>query len=380
MKKIIVIITILSFMFYCKSPMDKSLPNRKIIDGVEIISNGGKPFRGDKKYKNFKIKELFDLDTEDEKYVHLGITRIMHFDVDLEDNIFISDGRNIWKFDNCGEFIQKIGNSGEGPGEFKYVEDLRITKSNRISLYDPISQKFLFFTTGGTFEEEIKLSGFFTYKGFFLDNGNFLVLNREEITRAGKRMFYYVLLDERFNIIRDLKPSYSIDLFDKSLKMNLMDYSICIQVINDMIFIASNMSDNVEIYIYDLQGNLKRIVKQKSKRIKLSKEFKQKILNKWEKTPVWETVKFKYYFPRFFPPFRSFWVDKELGILVEKYIAGDSPEEYVVDLFNSEGIYIKRLSLVKARLRKFKNGFMYCVNEKESGFSKINVYKLNLSE
>ncbi len=378
-KKIIITLLAAAVMSHYTCSEDKNAAYKKEEDGVEFISKEEELFPKEGRGKKFITKKIFSLDTEDNRFTSLGIGKIVNFDVDLERNILISDGKSIWKFDKNGLFMKKIGDAGQGPGEFRYVESLRVIEANRVSFYDPINQKFLLFSQNGAFEKEIKLAGVSTYKGFFLGNGHFLILKRKEMPKLGRRVFYYVLADEQFSIIQELKPRYSIDLLDKSIKINLMEYSISVQVVDDLIYIASNMSDNLEIYVYDFTGNLKRIVKQKVKRRKLTKEYKEELLNKWQNTSFWETVKLKHYFPRFFPPFKSFFVDKELGIFVEKYIESNGSGQCLVDWFNSDGVYIDKLSLVSARLRKIKNGLLYCVKEKESGFSKMDVYKITVS-
>lgn len=328
--------------------------------------------------KDLKIKKIFTLDTESAKFYGLNITKISYFDVDSGGNFIISDGKGIWRYDRKGDFVHEIGALGQGPGEFGAIEGLRCTSSNLISIYDPTNQKFILFYPNGKIEKEIRLRNIFTYKGVFLDNGFFLILKRKEMPTVGKRKFYYAVLDDQFNEVQSLEPSYSIDLFDRSLKFNLMDYSICFQIINDSIYIGSNVSRSIKIYIYDLTGNLRKIIEHKIKEKKLTEQDKQELLARWQKTPVWETIKFKHYFPRFFPSFKSFWTEKELGIFIEQYYKSDSPEECIIDWFDLEGIYINRLSLPKAMIRKFQNGYMYCVNEKESGFYKIDVFTISI--
>jgi len=67
-----------------------------------------------------------------------------------------------------------------------------------------------------------------------------------------------------------------------------------------------------------------------------------------------------------------FWVDDVERIFVETYEEGEMLGEYVLHIFNSEGLFIGNKSLKEARYRRFKNNRMYCVYRKESGF---NIYK-----
>ncbi len=63
------------------------------------------------------------------------------------------------------------------------------------------------------------------------------------------------------------------------------------------------------------------------------------------------------------------------------YEEGENPGEFMFDIFNPDGVFIGRKSLnawiweslVKA---KIKNNLFYCVQEKESGYKKLVVYKM----
>jgi hypothetical protein len=377
MRNIIIIIVMVLFIVSNHAcTRNTNSVNEGVEKDSEIISHEKESLLETHRKQDFALQKIFTIDTEDRKFVELGIRRIYNLDIDLKKNILISDGKGIWKFDKNGDFVQKIGSSGQGPGEFRNVECLRVTSSNSISIYDPSNQKFLLFYPNGKIEKEIKLKNVFTYKGVFLDNGYFMILKRKEMPKEAKRMFYYSVFDKEFNEVKTLEPRYSIDLLDRSLKFNLMSYSISFQVANDLIYIGSNMNKHIQIYVYDLFGNLKRIIKQKVKSINLTKQYKKAMLQKWQNTQVWDTLRFKYYFPRFFPPFKSFWVDEEIGIFVEQFADSGNPDKCMVDWFSFEGTHIKRMFLEKARIRRSKNEYMYFVSEKESGFSKIEIYKI----
>ena len=63
------------------------------------------------------------------------------------------------------------------------------------------------------------------------------------------------------------------------------------------------------------------------------------------------------------------------------YEKGDNEGEYMFDIFNPEGIFIGRKSLkdfsATDHLKgKIKNDYFYCIEEKESGFQKLVVYKM----
>ncbi len=66
------------------------------------------------------------------------------------------------------------------------------------------------------------------------------------------------------------------------------------------------------------------------------------------------------------------------------YERGEGSREYKFDIFNPEGIFVGRKSLKVSQNiltdrpnRKIKNDHIYCIEEKESGFRQVVVYKMN---
>lgn len=374
-KNNIIIISIILFIISFTGCKGNNGSTEEVEKGLKIIPVENDSTVEKSENKDFLLKKITIIDTEDTRFVELGTRKILSIDCDLNGNIFVSDGKQVLKFNENGDFIQKIGSSGQGPGEFGGVESLRVVHTNSLSFFDPVNQKFLLFNSGGSFEKEIKLKNIFTYNAYVLDNGYFLILKRKENPKEAKRIFYYSLLNEEFNEMNTLKPRHSIELLDRSLKFNLLGYTTVLQITNNLIYIGTNMSDQVEIFVYDFTGNLKRIIKQKFKGKKISQPFVDKTIEKWRNTPVWDKIKFKYYFPRFFPPFKYFWIEEDLGILIEQYFDSEKSDDCVVDWFSLDGSFIKRLFLEKARIKVFKNGYYFLVNEKQSGYSKLEVYK-----
>ena len=375
-KNNIIIISLILFIISITACKGNRSSTEEVEKGLKIIPVENNAPVEKSENKDFLLKKIIIIDTEDTRFIELGIRKILFIDCDLNGNIFVSDGKQVLKFDENGDFIQKIGSSGQGPGEFGGVESLRVVHTNSLSFFDPVNQKILLFNPGGNFEKEIKLKNIFTYNAYVLDNGYFLILKRKENPKEAKRIFYYSLLNEEFNEITTLKPRHSIELLDRSLKFNLIGYTTVLQITDSLIYVGTNMSDQVEIFVYDFKGNLKRIIKQKFKGKKISQPFIDKTIENWRNTPIWDKVKFKYYFPRSFPPFKYFWIEEDLGILIEQYFESEKSDDCIVDWFSLDGSFIKRLFLEKARMKVFKNGYYFLVNEKQSGYSKLDGYKI----
>jgi hypothetical protein len=321
------------------------------------------------------------IDTEREDLAELGIGTISTWDVNPEGDIYLVSRGQIFKFDKKGNFVKIIGQKGQGPGDFQSIRELRITKSGELSFYDYGNVKYLFFTPDGTFKEERKVtSDTFIHWIIYLDNGNFMIRERQNEPEKGMRKFHFALLDKNFNKIGDLQPSYWIEVpYYQTDKFSLLPYAMSSEIIMDKIFVSSNMREDLEIEVYNFRGDLLRKIRKESERLKISKEYKEENLKRWEKAPAWEEwdLKRKHYFPDYFPPFKMFWVDDDERIFVETYEEGERAGEALFYIFNPEGIFVSIKSLKKASFRKFKNNRLYCVYRKDSGYEKFVAYTVS---
>lgn len=379
MKRSIYLVLILSIFHYCAHKQEKV--ERIIEDGVEVIVNHLKPYKIKNEPSTFILKEEFRIDTEREDLAGLGIGTISTWEVNPDGDIYLASRGQIFKFDKKGNFVKTIGQKGQGPGDFQSIHTLRITNSGELSFYDYVNVKYLFFTPEGTFKEERKVTlNTIIQSIIYLDNGNFMIKERQNEPEKGIRKIYCALLDNNFEKIGDLQPSFQIEVpHYKTDKISLLSYSMSNEISMDKIFVSSNMREDLEIEVYNFQGYLLKKIRKESESLKISKEYKKEILNRWKKSPRWEewNLKDKYYFPDYFPPFKMFWIDDEERIFVETYEEGEETREALLYIFNPEGMFIGIKSLKEAKARKFKNDRLYCVYRKDSGYEEFVAYKVS---
>ena len=376
MKRLLYLILIVFIISSC-APKKKEV-ERIIEDGVDVIINHIEPYQIKGESNTFTLEEDFVIDTESEDLADLGMDYMELFDVDPKGNVYIYSGEQLLKFDNKGRYVRTFGRKGQGPGEYIYIHTVRIA-SGKISVFDDQNAKFIFYNPDGTLYKEIKkTSGIFTFLATCLDNGNFLFRERQNLPEKGIRSFHYSILDESFKKIKDMNPTYWIEIpyFNPS-RISFLRNNMSLGISNDKIFVGSNMSEDIEIEVYDFQGELLRKVRKETKRLKIPMEYKEGIVERWKKSPVWEEweLKRKHYFPDYFHPFKEFWIDDDERIFVETYEKGEKPGEYILHIFNPQGIFVSSIALREARARKFKNNRLYCIYRKESGFEELVAYK-----
>lgn len=102
-----------------------------------------------------KIKTL-EFDINDENFEGLFFGQITGVAVDENGNIYISDTmqQTIFKLDSNGDFIQKIGRRGRGPGEFLELGKIFIF-DNELLAFDPMQFKVEVFDLEGKVIETI---------------------------------------------------------------------------------------------------------------------------------------------------------------------------------------------------------------------------------
>jgi hypothetical protein len=84
------------------------------------------------------------------------------------------------------------------------------------------------------------------------------------------------------------------------------------------------------------------------------------------------------------PPFIGFSADEEGRLFVMTYEKGPKPGEFILDVFDSEGVFVLRKAVrvfqnFLGMYVRVRNGRFYCVREKESGFKEFKVFKMTWS-
>jgi hypothetical protein len=114
--------------------------------------------------------------------------------------------------------------------------------------------------------------------------------------------------------------------------------------------------------------------------MKVPEEYKKAYLERFpEGDPILENL----YFADQWPAFRDFFADDEGRLYVLTHEEGVNPGEYMYDIYNSEGAFIGRMSLVNnqrlqyesfaARVNKDR---LYSLQEKENGYKRLMVYRM----
>ncbi|MFQ6119517.1 MAG: 6-bladed beta-propeller [Methanosarcinales archaeon] len=376
MKRIICLIAILFIFCYCSPKREKI--EKTIENGIEVIINHTEPYRIKGEYNTFNIEERFTIDTERDDIARLGLADIESFDLDSEDNIYLLSSRKspentIFKFDKNGEFISSFGRKGQGPGEILLASYLGVTHRDEIAVIERKSRKLLFFSRDGNFIKEIRIEP--SVIGISpLPNGKYLKEKYiRELSSIFQRIYALILCDSEFREIRQL---------DKLLIPNRPSASFW-TVSKNNIFVGNEKRGYI-IHVFDLEGNFVRKISKEYKPIDYPEEWKRNLEKAYEALYRASSTREKMDIPTHLPPFYSFFTDEEGRLVVRTWEKGENPDEYIHDIYNSEGIFVGRKSF-KDFMRgeqlntyvKIKNNRLYGIRVKESGHKELGVYEIN---
>lgn len=379
MKKLIYLVLILSIFLYCAPKQEKV--ERILEDGVEVVINHIEPYKIKGEPSTFTLEEEFMIDLERDDLAEIGLTKIHDFAVDSIGNIYFSGSHGkenlIFKFDASGNYLKSFCPRGQGPEELPSAPMMMFTEEDKLVAYNRM--KFLFFEPDGSLVMEVKSNVPSYGDAKYLDNNNYLIRILRDLERGSEEgLVIQILYDSQLNEIKELEKIELPSPFSQRIKG--IYHTVVVEVNAGKIFTGNQMRD-YEIHVYDFNGNLIRKIRKDYRKISPSEEYKERFLDSWKRTDFYEAMKKKTYFPASLPPFHYFLTDEKGRLYLMTYENGVNHGEYMFDIFNPEGVFVGRKSLKDFSSHqglngKIRNDHFYCIEEKESGFQQVVVYKM----
>jgi hypothetical protein len=380
MHRSISLILIILIMLSC-SPQNDEV-ERTTEGGVEVILNHREPYKikGEPSSLFLELEKVIDL--EDPYFAEVGLGETELFDVDSQGNIYLLSDQNnenrIYKFDGQGEFLDAFCRKGQGPEEIQFVMWGGIDSNDSIVISDQVSKKGFVFDNNGNF-----IKGTRNPKGEFaiypLENGNYISFwqFRGELDPDAE---YF---PQGFSLYNPhLEEIKVLDIFKypsprkKGMNGTYVNSLFIWRKEGDFIYIG-NEDRGYEFLVYDLDGNLLRKIRKEYDPVLFPESLRK------QRQARYESFGRKVFFEKYWPPFLSFIVDDEGRIYARTYEEGEASDEFMYDIFNPEGIFILRKSMniytwgeidLSAVVKK---KHLYCLQEKENGFKKLVIYKMN---
>ena len=388
MKKSACLFCLLGLLIYC-GPKQADV-ERIMEDGVEVVLNHLEPYQI-KEEAVLSLEQEYILDLEREDLAELGISDISGFDVDSDGFIYFwswdTSDKFIYKFDENGNFKDSLGRKGQGPGELELPGNLRINDFNELVVADSARSKIVYFNTEGELLREVQCA-----KQIFvatqLSNENILVMNPIFSGESGYGRHPIVLSTVELKEIKELHRGQKFSNWARASEINgintvpnMYPWSIS----NGYIFVG-NVENGYELLVYDFEGQLLKKIKKEYVRVEVPQELKDMILTAFDQSSS-KKYKEKVFFPEYMPPFQYFFSDDESRLYVMTCEKGLGKNEYIYDIFNSDGYFTGRISLDNfgnaisserpyPLLAVAKSNRLYHLREKESGFIELVINKM----
>ena len=345
------------------------------VDGVTVVRNPKEPM-----YESglLALQEEYVIDTELDEIAETGMTNPENFVVGSGGDVYFQNSQrtsdyHLIKFDSNGNYVTRFGKSGQGPGEIVMSMSLAINKNNEILVVDYMRKELLIFNNEGNFITEkpidVDIVG-----AEQLSNGNYLV--SRYVVGPDDSKFVKSVCNSEIEILKEIEMQQS-----SNEKLNAVRNIFMSSIATDSFYI-SNVERGYEILEFDFDGNLKRKIKKEYDGINISEEYKKQIID-----ALSPELHDRYYFPAEFPPFQYFFSDEQGRLFVMTYEKSQDSVGYIYDVYDPNGMFMCNISLenygkmepsqIDTPLHaKSKNGFIYLLRTKETGYRELVVYRM----
>jgi len=357
-------------------------------NGVEVVLNPVEPLQLKSKPVVLTLERVFALDTEDGATAALGVTDILQFDVDRAGNILIlvppTGPRDcVYKLSPKGKLLASFARVGQGPNEVQYPGEVLANDNGEIWVLDSPKNKVYIFDGEGkpvADRSPVKFEAIIP-----LANGDHLVTRLDASDLAAKYLPMTIeLYDPQFRLLKELDRCGGYanrTIYEKVPEPYVSGTGFAFQAkaSRDRIYVG-NSERGYEILVFDLDGRLLRKIRKEYAPVPVTDEYKKKYLKDY--LAYMPDYAKKIYFPASWHPFHAFFPDEDGRLFVMTYEPGDRPGKYVYDVFDKDGALVARASLAAVHsgdgylLARVRGDRLYAVEEKESGFKRLNVYRV----
>lgn len=356
-------------------------------DGVEVVINHHDPYEIKDESNKLSLEKLFTIDTESESLLKLGLANIRKLDIDSAGNIFIfqspqPDMPLVFTFDRQGHFENAFGKMGQGPEEIQYPDYLGLNNRDEVLIIDSAKRKLLFLSQDGDVLKETAFDLMYRpQRGIsLLENGEYLVHHLPSDPSGEIDKIAVSIFDEKFHLKKTLTEYPFPGAGNKKMSVFLSQVPV-IGLSQDAIYLG--YGEENDIHVYDFNGTLERKIRRKYKPVPVPEKLIEELKENLAGRPVWDQL----FIPEYMPPFQYFFTDSR-GRLYAVTSEKSESEMNICDIYTPDGVLIERKALGYYDLSKFiylnesldimaKDGRLYCMREKESGFEELIVYKMD---
>jgi len=353
-------------------PMDRSTVQKIITEnGIPVIHNPKQPVPA-KGTPNRLIPRqdlIIGKSNGDENYI---FSELRFIQVDKEGNIFALDSKEckIKEFDKYGKHLRTFGKKGPGPGEWEAPSRMNLTPDGKLAILDNGNNRIGFYSLKGECSLEISTARW-DFLQMRIDSRSHIYADNLAFNNKGVSQ-KLLKFDPSLNLLATVAENQS-DM--KLPRINLMTDRFVYDIIQGD-HLAWAYTTRYEIQVLNPEGKTIRKIVKDYEPINITERDKREIIEeRYGKSGPPQGIILE--FPTHFFPIYSIVVDDKGQFYVRTY-EKDSDGNYLIDVFNNEGIYTAKFSLPATDiLSTVKQDNLYClVEENEAGIPQVKRYHL----
>jgi hypothetical protein len=377
MKKQIFVICVIVLIAFVSCSVKEDKPEypvqTEIIEDVTLITNPEYPREG--VLRDILEEELsIGLAEGPEEYM---LNRPQDVKAADDGTIYILDWGDICikVYDKDGTFIRKIGQKGQGPGDFGFLLYMDLSTDGRIFVMDPVNRRVSVFQDSGEYMGGFRFEG--SYNEMKADSNNRLYYAKSTQKTAVEELPVTEDMQEIETVVQIFRSEADgEDLFlfggfegekDRMKRMPSggvlttgSEFNIVWNV-NRNGFLYQGLNNEYKINVYDPEG--KHILTFGRPFEPIVQEFGDDENIRKRTMPAYDS--------------RIGWVfDDEGNIWVSTF--SENEEEVIYDVFSPQGIYMRQVVLLQ-RICDINKGKIYSIVSTEEGFRAVKRYRIKWS-
>jgi len=352
-------------------------------NGVQIVNNPEMPFYGTLELE--VEKDLSIGNEEDDDYL---FHRAYGIGVDSHRNIYVIDAGNfrIQKYNSSGDYLQTIGKKGQGPGEFDRMQSFYIDNENNI--YVSGGMRIQKFNDDGKFEKSIPLTS--QIYDFCISPDDFIYGIVYSSTKEG-RIRRLIKVNMEGKEVKEIAQFADTKVVSRKSEGRTAAFLIHHNYNNNLSLtpfqyrgLIYAFSTDYTLFHLNSNGELDFIINKKEPYHPISKREKEKTVQgikekisdrnqKWPDDVIEEACQF----PSNRPFFSDITVDNKGRIYVRKVRSVlEESETNEFDVFSADGYYLYKTE-IDFRPYLIKDGFVYQMkSDDEAGTVKLIRYRV----
>ena len=341
------------------------------VDGTMVVRNPKAPIHTDPVLELEEDLRIGEAEGP-EDYM---FTNIRSLAVDANGNIYVADNDDacIKVYNSEGEFVRRISQKGQGPGELGRPYGVQVINNQEVMVHDGANRRVHYFSREGDFLRDVAFG-----KLWHLD------------CLSDGREFYYAMVmfrDEDFSgfklmqLNRELQETrtfYEWPMsYDPDAPIRVHAPNLNFGIMSDGHLIMG-WSESYELKVFNPDGSMRTHIFRDYDHVPVTSADVEEIEQEIARRPSDLLSQRERIFPDHYPAYMAFLPDDEGRIIVQTYEKSGGEGDYIFDVFNAKGQFLGSFPFHIMPL-VWKADRAYTIEEDDDGFHIVRRYSIRYS-